>query len=122
MSLVHNMNEQVAGATQALAELHKAGFIQDVAFRRYAVSNPVKHNSISYESMVLSRPSKDLKLPVSFPINQSIFMDEIEIVMWKDLRGWTAIYAHLNLGWFEFLGIPIPHWAYCKKDPRPWSR
>ncbi len=129
MSLVHNMNDRVSGAIQALAELHKAGFIEDVAYHRYAVSGPLKHKGISYESVMLSRRNKDLKLPVSFVADPSMFIDEIEIVVWKDLRGiipvvpegWTAIYAHLDIGWFELLRTPITHWAYCKKDPRPWS-
>lgn len=130
MSLIHNMNARVPGAIQALAELHKAGFIEDVAYYRYAISSPLKYMGISYESVMLSR-NKKLKLPRDCYTDPSVLFDEIEIIVWKDLRGiipvvpkakgWTAVYAHLDTGWFELLRMPITHWAYCEKDPRPWS-
>jgi len=129
MSLIHNMNDRVSGAIQALAELHKAGFIEDVAYYRYTVSSLLKHEGVSYESVVLSRRRKDLTLPFDCYADPSILFDEIEIIAWKDLRGivprapkgWTAVYAHLDMGWFELLRMPITHWAYCEKDPRPWA-
>ncbi len=86
MSLVHNMNDRVPGAIQALAELHKAGFIEDVAYYRYAISSPLKYGGISYESVMLSR-SKKLKLPRDCYADPSMLFDEIEIIVWKDLRG-----------------------------------
>lgn len=127
MALVHRMNDRVSGAVQALAELHKAGFIKDVAFHRYALSDPLEHEGISYESVMFSGfPSKMPKIPMSFYAATS---DHAEIIVWKDRRGivptaskeWTAIYAYLPTGWFELLRTPITHWAYCEKDPRPWA-